>query len=196
MHWASIAACTGAKPAVVTPIAAPAGVELDSAGYAATVGREKAEFLFAPVRQDSFEWWWSPEQRRQLTTYRWTVLVRGPADTVYSAGYWLPAIGLEAYARWYAERRPVPESTQRGGLAELVAAGLHDVRVLQDHVAVPVTDMESEVIADGSRVVVQVRGARAVRRLLALRPSHVTFYAIIPEERPRVAHVPVTYVDR
>ncbi len=195
LPWVAITACTGARPPSVTPIAAPPVAQADTAGYAATVSREQVLFVFPPVARDTFEWW-SPAQRQQLSTYSWTVLVRGPADTAYSVGYWLPAVGFAAYAREYAERRPVPEDTQRGGLAELLRAGEQDVRVLEDHVALPVPEMHARVTADSRRVVVEVRGARAVRRLFALRPSHVTFYAYLPEEPPRVAHVAVTYLDR
>jgi hypothetical protein len=122
--------------------------------------------------------------------------VRGLADTAYSVGYWLPAIGFEAYATAYAKGRPLPEGTQRGSLDDLLAAGTQGVRVLEDHVAIPRGDMRAQVSREGRRVVVEVHGERAVRRLFALRPSHVTFYAYLPDERPRIAHVPVTYHDR
>jgi hypothetical protein len=194
--WVVITACTGASLPPVTPIAAPAAAEqADTAGYAATVTPEGVRLVFPPAARDTFEWW-SPGQRRQLSTYSWTVIVRGRADTAYSVGYWLPAIGFEAYARVYAERGPVPEGRQRGGLTDLLRAGEQDVRMLEDHVAFVVPEMRAHVTAEGQRVVVEVREARSVRRLFALRPSHVTFYTYLPEERPRVAHVPVTYLDR
>ncbi len=191
----TIAACTSSPRRALTPIAPPLAVELDGGPYAATVGRDEARFVFAPVRQDEFEWW-SPAQRQQLTTYRWDVLVRALSDTAYSVGYWLPAVGFETYGSWYEERRPVPEGTQRGSLAELLRAGMHDVRLLQDHVAVPVPGMEAQVRAEGAHVVLEVHGARAIRRLFSLRPSHVTFYTYLPGEPPRIAHVPVRYEDR
>jgi len=190
-----ISACTGTGPPAVTPIAGPPMTEADTAGYVATVGGEQVRFVFPPVAGDTFEWW-SPAQRRQLTTYSWTVLVRGPADTAYDVGYWLPAVGFEADARWYAERRPVPEGTQRGTLADLLRAGEQDVRLLESHVALPVPDMQARVFAENRRVVVQVQDRGTIRRLFALRPSHVTFYTYLPEKPPRVAHVAVTYVDR
>jgi hypothetical protein len=115
---------------------------------------------------------------------------------VFRRVYWLPAIGFESYARTYAQRRPVPEGTQRGGLMDLLRAGEQGVRVLEEHVALPVPELQARVRANNGSVVLEVHGARAVRRLFALRPSHVTFYAYLPEEPPRIAHVAVTYVDR
>jgi hypothetical protein len=182
-------------PPAVTPIAGPPAAEADTAGYAATVSREDVQFVFPPVPRDTFEWW-GPAQRQQLTTYSWTVIVRGQVDTAFSVGYWLPAIGFESYARTYAQRRPVPEGTQRGGLMDLLRAGEQGVRVLEEHVALPVPELQARVRANNGSVVLEVHGARAVRRLFALRPSHVTFYAYLPEEPPRIAHVAVTYVDR
>jgi hypothetical protein len=191
------AACTAPSPSVVTPIAAPPVAQADTAGYTATVHRAEVEFVFPPIPRDTFEWW-SPAQRQQLTTYSWTVIVRGLADTAYSVGYWLPAIGFESYARTYAEHRPVPDGTQRGGLLDLLRAGEHGIRVLEDHVALPVPDLQATVKATAHKrsVVLEVRGASAIRRLFALRPSHVTFYAYLPEEMPRIAHVVVMYADR
>ncbi len=169
--------------------------QADTAGYAVTVSREDVQFVFPPVPRDTFEWW-SPIQRKQLITYSWAVIVRGRADTAFSVGYWLPAIGFESYARTYAEHRPVPEGIQRGELMDLLRAGEHGVQVLEDHVALPVLGMQTRVTASNGSVVLEVHGARAVRRLFALRPSHVTFYAYLPEEPPGIAHVAVTYVDR
>jgi hypothetical protein len=56
--------------------------------------------------------------------------------------------------------------------------------------------MQTHVRTEGRHVVVEVLGGRAVHRLFALRPSHVTFYTYLPDERPRIAHVSVTYTDR
>jgi hypothetical protein len=156
LPWLAIVACSKPQGQALTVITAPPNAELDSLHYAATVSRSHVRLVFPPLHQDTFEWW-SPAQRQQLTTYSWTVLVRGAADTLYSVGYWLPTVGIEVYARWYAESRPVPTGTQHGRLAELLAAGMQDVRQIQDHIAVPVPDMRVQVRAEGTRVTVERR---------------------------------------
>jgi hypothetical protein len=158
------------------------------------VHRNWARFSFPRLEQDGFVWW-TPVQRTQLTTYSWSVLVRGQADTAFSAAYWLPAIGLEPYDRWYAERRPLPVGTQHGSLADLLRAGMQDVQVLEGHVGMPLPRLAAHVTAAAGRVIIELRGAATVRRLFAVRPSHVAFYAYLPGEPPRVAQVPVVYVD-
>ena len=60
----------------------------------------------------------------------------------------------------------------------------------------PLPGLTAHVTADAGRVVIELRGGPAVRRLFAVRPSHVAFYAYLPDEPPSVAQVAVVYVDR
>ncbi len=57
----------------------------------------------------------------------------------------------------------MPEGTQRGNLRDLLAAGMHDVRLLEGHVSVPVGRIPTRVGVEGRRVVVEVHGAREIR---------------------------------
>jgi hypothetical protein len=190
----SMAACAPPNAGGVTPVPAPPVATGDTSGYSATVSRTQVRFVFPPVAQDSFEWW-SPEARQQLVTYSWDVLVRSLADTAYSISSWLPAIGLEAYTRWYAETRQVPAGTQRGDLAALLEASMHTVSLLEGHMAIAIPRMRVDVGAEGQRVVLEVNDSRTIRRLFARRPSHVTFYTYLPGMLARVAHIAVTYLD-
>lgn len=190
----TLLACATAVPKPQTAaIPPPFAANDDPTSYSAVVSREHAHFVFPPIQQDSFVWW-SPESRMHLTTYAWDVLIRAP-DKTYAVGYWLPAVGFETYARQYTESRAIPEGTQRGTLANLLQAGMQDARELQGHIALPVLDVGVKVVARHRRVVVDVFGKKAIHRLFALRPSHVTFYQYLPNQPVRVAHVAVVYKD-
>jgi hypothetical protein len=66
---------------------------------------------------------------------------------------------------------------------------MQDAPELEDHIALPRPDVSVPVVAEDRRIVVDVLGKRSVRRLFALRPSHVTFYQYLPNQPFRVAHV-------
>jgi hypothetical protein len=188
-----IACGMGVPKPNTTPIPAPPAANDDPTTYSAVVSQKHARFVFPPIQLDTFVWW-SPETRTQLTTYSWDVLIHAP-DKTYAVGYWLPAVGFETYARWYTERRAIPQGTQRGTLSDLLQAGMQDARELQGHIALLVSDEGVQVVVEHRRIVVDVRGKETVRRLFALRPSHVTFYQYLPNQPIRVAHVAVVYKD-
>jgi hypothetical protein len=115
---------------------------------------------------------------------------------MYSVTAWLPPVGFEDYARWYARSRPVPLGTQRGDLAALIAASMPMVTLREGHTAIAIPRMRVAARTVGQRVVLEMNDARSIRRIFASRPTHVSFYEYVPGQAPRTARVAVTYLDQ